>query len=116
MPEIVLKELSVDGWPAVSATGELNISTAPELREALVKHLRRREPLVVLNLSGLQFMDTSGLATLIEAHLQAERYGGKLALVGLQPRIKEVLDVTHVTALFHIFATEDGAVKALKEE
>jgi len=114
MPEIALKEAAVEGCPTVSASGELNISTAPELREALMKYLKRREPLVLLNLSGLEFMDTSGLATIIEAHLQAERYGGKLALVGLQERIAEMLEVTHVTALFHIFATEDEAVKALR--
>jgi len=114
MPQIALKELTVEGCPAVSVSGELSINTAPELRDALMKHLKKDERVILLDLSGLEFMDTSGLATLIEARLRAERYGGKLALSGLQPRIMEVLEVTHVTALFNIFRTEDEAVEALK--
>jgi anti-anti-sigma factor len=115
MPQMMLQELTVEGCPVVSVSGELTINTAPDLREILMKHLKRNERVILLDLSELEFMDTSGLATVIEAHLKAERQGGKLALFGLQPRITEVLAVTHVTALFHIFSSEDEAVKALKE-
>jgi anti-anti-sigma factor len=114
MPQITLQELTVEGCPAVSVSGELNINTAPDLREILIKHLKKNEDVILLDLSELEFMDTSGLATLIEAHLKAERYGGKVGMFGLQPRITEVLAVTSVTKLFHIFSSAEEAIKALK--
>ena len=47
----------------------MNNNTAPDLRELLVKHVKAKQPRLMLDLSELSFMDTSGLATLIEAHL-----------------------------------------------
>jgi len=114
MSSVGVKETTVEGWPAFALSGELNISTAPGVRDALMKHIRRRAPALLLDLSGLDFMDTSGLATLIEAHLKTERYGGKLLLYGLKARIAEVFEVTRVAALFSIFGTQEQAVRALK--
>jgi anti-sigma B factor antagonist len=114
MSPVSVKETTVAGCPAFALSGELNIGSAPGVRDVFMKHIRKREPALLLDLSGLEFMDTSGLATLIEAHLKTERYGGKLILFGLKPRIAEVFEVTRVTALFSIFETQQDAVGALK--
>ncbi|MHC4789070.1 MAG: STAS domain-containing protein [Planctomycetota bacterium] len=114
MDEIDVRESTVEGLPAVAVSGELKISTAPALRDVLVKHVKKKSaPLLMLDLSGLAFMDTSGLATLIEAHITAERSAGKLVLFGLSPRIAEVFDVTQVTKLFSICDTQGEAVAFL---
>lgn len=114
MAELTLREKTVQGHAAVAVSGELTINTAPELRTVLMKHVKKSRPVLLLDLSGLEFMDTSGLATLIEAHLQAERRDGTLVLFGLGPRISEVFEVTRVTSLFKISETQEGALQALK--
>jgi len=113
MPQLDLSERTVEGHPAIAVSGQLTILTAPDLRRLLMKHVRRDEPALLLDLSGLSFMDTSGLATLIETQLKVEEHGGRLVLFGLQPLIAEVFDVTRVTKLFSIHESESDAVLAL---
>ena len=115
MLRLTLTELNLDGTPSVALVGELNVNTAPDLRRRLMKHLDRNHPKLLLDLTELSFMDTSGLATLIEAHLKAEKNGGMLALFGLAARIAEVFAVTRVTELLHVVDSEQEALAALRE-
>ena len=114
MSRLQINEDEVQGRAVISMAGELNILTAPDLRDVLVKHVKARQPLLALDLSGVSFMDTSGLATLIDAHLTTEKQAGKLVLYGLQPRIAEVFEVTRVKDLFSVFDTQQEALDALE--
>ncbi len=115
MLRLTLTERNLDGTPSVALVGELNVSTAPDLRRRLMKYLDGNRPKLLLDLVELSFMDTSGLATLIEAHLKAEKNGGKLALFGLAARIAEVFAVTRVTELLHVYDSEQEALAAVRE-
>ena len=106
------KEADLDGRPGIRLTGELNIQSAPDIRKLLLKYVKGGSAGLILDLGGLEFMDTSGLATLIEAHLTMERHGGKMVLFGLRPRIAEVFQVTQVWKLFHVCQTQEEAVEA----
>ena len=114
MAQFQVDEANVEGFPVLTMSGELNINTAPDLRELLVKHVKAKQPRLMLDLSELSFMDTSGLATLIEAHLKTEKQGGALVLFGLQPRILEVFEVTRVIDLFSVWETQEQALEALR--
>jgi len=113
MAQFQVDEANVDGFPVLALVGELNINTAPDLRDLLVKHVKAKQPRLILDLSGLSFMDTSGLATLIEAHLTSEKQAGMLVLFGLQAQILEVFEVTRVINLFSVFDTQEQALEAL---
>ena len=110
-----LSELDVQGYPVVAVSGELTHATAPDLRDLLRKHFKAARP-VLLDMSAVTFMDTSGLATLIEARNRADTQGGQVILCGLTERITEILTVTRVTQLFSIHANADDAVRALENE
>jgi anti-sigma B factor antagonist len=114
MSQMALSERNLDGTPALALAGELNVNSAPDLRRLLMKYVNRSKPKLLLDLTGLSFMDTSGLATLIEAHLKAEKNGGMLAVFGLAARITEVFAVTRVTKLFHIFRSEEEALAVVR--
>lgn len=114
MSQLDLTERTVGEAPAVGLVGELNINTAPAVRRLLMKYVKRSEPNLMLDLTRLHFMDTSGLATLIETHLKVEKYGGRLVLFGLNPQIMEVFSVTRVNQLFQIAETEQEALEALQ--
>ncbi len=110
-----LSELDVRGYPVVAVSGELTHVTAPDLRDLLHKHFKAART-VLLDMSAITFMDTSGLATLIEARNRADTQGGQVILCGLTERITEILTVTRVTQLFSIHANTGDAVLALEHE
>jgi anti-sigma B factor antagonist len=95
------------GPPAISLTGQLTVYTAPELRTSLLRLQRRPVPTLLVDLSAVTFMDTGGLATLIEAQQRATRTGGRLVLVGLQPRVQDALAMARVAEMFTIVGSPD---------
>lgn len=120
MPQMQLREGTVKGVPAIILSGRLDIDTAPDLRRLLMQHVKTRKrrasssaSRIVLDMSGLEFMDSSGLATLMEAQLRLRQCGGGLILFGLAPQIAEVFSIAQVKGLFTIVETETQAADAL---
>jgi anti-anti-sigma factor len=104
-----MQEGSVNGVPRIALSGRLDADTAPGLRTVLLGHIKSRPARVLLDLAGLEFMGTSGLATLVDAQSSLRRQNGELVLVGLPPHIAEVLSVTRLKSMFTIAGTEQEA-------
>ena len=79
------------GRVVVGVAGEIDVATAPELERALAE--AGAEKRVVLDLSECQFIDSSGLRTLLGARSAAESAGGSLALVVADPGLLRVFEV-----------------------
>lgn len=77
-------------------TGELDIYSAPRLDEALVALEEEQRPAVVLDLSSLEFMDSSGLRLIVRAHARAERDGRHVTVVQGPETVARVLRLTGV--------------------
>jgi anti-sigma B factor antagonist len=88
----------------VSVTGEVDLSTSAPLREALDQAVAEG-PNVVVDLSGVTFLDSTGLGDLVRARESALSRGGELHLVLTQPRIRRVLEITGLDAVFDIHKT-----------
>jgi anti-anti-sigma factor len=78
------------GEVIVQPTGELDISTTPQLEQALEKAGRRGLARVVLDLSELSFMDASGLRTILEV---SGRLGGRLVVRDAQPQVLRIFEI-----------------------
>ena len=115
MPRLDLQEWEADGFPVIALAGDLSGQSVGDLRESFSRWQHAEAPRAMVDMSGVQFMDTSGLAHLIETHLKFERHGGRLVLFGLQPMIADVFEVTRVTALFHVASSQEAAVAVLRE-
>ena len=107
------EERTVEGTPVVALRGRLDIDSAPGLRDVLLARLKAHGPRLVLNLGGLEFMDSSGLATLIEAQMNLEERGGAMVLCAVPERIEEVLSMGQVQGMFRLAGTEQEALAAL---
>jgi anti-anti-sigma factor len=82
--------------------GELDLSTSPSMGEALLEELNRGRS-VVLDLSGITFIDSTGLNTLVAALRSCEANGGSLALgPNLPSQVTRVLEITGLDALLPI--------------
>ena len=67
---------------------------------------------VVVDLTKVTYLDSSGLAVLIEGMQNVQEYGGKFAVAGLQESVKHIFDIARLDQVFRIFPTVDEALSA----
>ena len=90
----------------VAVRGRINIENAGEMRTTLANALRSKPASVSLDLSGASYIDTSGVATLIEAARIARQQGTRLTLKGLHDQPRYFFEITHLDRLFDISRQE----------
>ena len=90
--------------------GEIDINSSPGIKKAFDKLIAKKEPKVVVNFSKVSYVDSSGLATLVEVLKNMRQYGGRLRLTNLSPKIKSLFEITKLEKLFDIVAEEEEAV------
>jgi anti-sigma B factor antagonist len=86
----------------VSLQGRITVDNGNEMRRKLADTLLPRLPKLTVDLSGVTYMDTSGLATLMEAMRIARRQGTRLVLSGIQDQPRYLLEITDLDHLFEI--------------
>jgi len=91
-----------DGRYEVRLSGELDVSTAPQLRDELVRVSTEGAQLVTVDLTDLAFIDSTGLSVLINALKHLRRQGGDMALRSPSPSTRRVLEITGLTEVFAI--------------
>lgn len=98
------------GTPVLAVRGEVDVSTAPELRERLLALAERGQTVAVVDLSEVSFVDSTALGVLVSGVKRLRSGGGDLRLVVTQPHISKVFEITGLTEVFSIFPTLDAAV------
>jgi anti-sigma B factor antagonist len=87
----------------MSLGGEIDLYTAPRLHGELVALLSGDEPVqVVVDMSGIEFCDSTGMNVLLAAHRRAREQGGDLELAAPRPAIRKVLQVTGLESVFTV--------------
>jgi anti-sigma B factor antagonist len=99
-----------DGLVVLAVHGEVDVATAPQLRERLVAIMSAGNSHVVLDLQGVGFLDSTGLGVIVGCLKRARSNQGDLTLVCTSPSILKVLDITGLTNVFSIFDDVDEAV------
>jgi anti-anti-sigma factor len=94
----------------VTVGGEIDLGTAGQLRDHLTECIRDQVRDIVLDLSAVTFMDSTGLQVLIATQRRLEPLGGKLRLVGLRSGVAKVLKVTGLDQTFSGYASVDEAL------
>ena len=92
-------------------SGDIDLSTSPDLRKPLLRELRElRTPRVVLNLKAVRYIDSSGVASLVEGLKAARDVGARFILFGLNTTVREVLQLSKLVRIFEICESEEQAV------
>ena len=99
------------GGAVLVVTGEIDLHTAPQLSQRL-STLAATESTIVVDLTGVAFLDSSALGALVAAHRSMSPAGGHLALAGPQPHVAKVLQLTRLTEVISVFGTVDEAEQA----
>jgi anti-sigma B factor antagonist len=109
-----LKESVEDGIDVFALQGEIDLHYAPVLRSLLQSKVKAQTRALVLDLSGVEYIDSSGLATIIEYFRDASKHAGILCLVGLNANLKSTFEIVRLDKAIPSFATAAEATDALK--
>ena len=93
----------------VKVEGDVDLGTSKLLRRTLFETLPRAAK-VALNLEAIRYIDSSGIATLIEVLQDSRRLNKEFVLFGLSPAVEDVFRLTHVIRIFQVFQTEQEAL------
>lgn len=99
-----------DGWAVVAVLGELDVASAPRLRQEMVSLASNGRALVVLDLHGVDFLDSTGLGVIVGALKRLRGLGGDLRLVGGAPTVRKVFELTGLDAVLGLHDSIDSAI------
>ena len=105
-----IAESQTGGIPVVAAFGEIDVATAPPLRDRLQALIAGGSPTVVVDLLGVTFLDSTALGVLVGALKRCREGGGDLPLVITEPRLLKVFEITGLTGVFPIHSDVADAV------
>jgi anti-sigma B factor antagonist len=92
-------------------SGDIDFANSPEVRQSLLREIREsRVPRVVVNLSGVHYIDSSGVASLVEGLKASRDLGSRLILFGLSTAAREVLQLSRLLKVFEIYDSEEEAL------
>ncbi len=110
--DLTLEIRQEGGATIVSARGEVTVFSSPALRETLRKITDGRPARLVLDLAETRYIDSSGVATLVEALQTIQRYKGRLVLTGMNQRVRGVFEIARLDSIFPIAGSVQEALKA----
>lgn len=111
----MLKQYAIEGIAVLELSGTLDAATVPQVREALLAAVGASER-VVVDLSRVERVFSSGLSLLLTVHRAAEQAQSTLVFCGARPFLREILRITMLDRVFRTAVDMDQAVEQLREE
>ncbi|HUI75141.1 MAG TPA: STAS domain-containing protein [Candidatus Acidoferrum sp.] len=99
----------------VDVSGHFTSFESGALRSAIESLVREKRNCILLNLSGLDYLDSSGVGELVRNYLTVIKSGGEMKVVGLSSKIEEILKITQLYKVFPEFPDEDAALRSFPE-
>ena len=102
-----------EGWVIFDISGDIDLANSPAMRKVLLgeikeKHTRK----VFLNLKSVRYIDSSGIASLVEGLKASRDNGARMILYGLSPSVREVMELSRLQKIFEIYDSEEQALSS----
>jgi anti-sigma B factor antagonist len=94
----------------LALAGEIDLHRSPEVKTQLQPLIQRKTARILLDLSRVSYIDSSGLAVLIEGLQSVLGYGGKLGIFGLQQSVKNIFEIARLDQVFQVYPDEASAL------
>jgi anti-sigma B factor antagonist len=95
--------------------GEIHVSTAPEFAQGLTEAIESGKTAIVLDMSGVEFIDSTGLSVLLNGLRLVSQKRGRLALVCANPTVLRLFQITKLDGTFDIFGDREAAIAHVTE-
>lgn len=100
-----------DDHVVVATTGEIDLHTAPRLQADLAELMQDGSARLIVDLSGVEFCDSTGVNVLLAAMRRAHEQGGSLSLVSPQAAVRKVLGITGLDSVFPVRESVEEAIR-----
>lgn len=101
----------LDKTTIFDVSGDIDFANSPELRQSVLHEIREAyAPRLVLNLSQVRYIDSSGVASLVEGLKASRDLGSRFILIGLSTSAREVLQLSRLLKVFEIYENEEQAL------
>lgn len=100
----------IDAGVYIKLAGEIDLSRSPALRQQLLEMARQRPGRLVVDLGDVPYMDSSGVATLVETLQQQRKGGGRMVLCCLQPKVRSIFEIARLEMIFTIVEDKQAAL------
>jgi anti-sigma B factor antagonist len=97
----------------IALEGEIDLHESPNVREALRELIEQKMPRVFVDMGEVSYIDSSGIAVLIDAMQRIQAYGGRLALFGIRENVRAVFEIARLDQVFRIFPDKKAAISAV---
>jgi anti-sigma B factor antagonist len=104
---------NVDNISIIDCSGDVDLYSSTHLREALLKEMRSGKPCVLVNMVGVSYIDSSGIATLVEGLQLSRETKTRFGLYGLRNNARSVLELARLHTVFAIFDNEQEALEKI---
>ncbi len=111
--DVVLEVESHPSHTRISATGYLDVSTSPRLREKLLEVAADEPQLVILDLGPIEFIDSSALGVILHGWKVLQAQGSVLAVVSPQERITKIFEITALNLSIKLYRSTEDALADL---
>jgi anti-sigma B factor antagonist len=111
--QLSVSETSAGNVPILAVTGEVDVYSAPALKDKIGELIQSGKTTLIVDLSGVAFLDSTGLGALVEARAATTEAGGSLPIVCGQDRILKLFTITGLDGVFTIHPNVGAAVAAL---
>lgn len=102
---------AIKGWTILDLSGDIDLAHSPAMRKALLGEIKeKRTPKVFLNLKNVRYIDSSGIASLVEGLKASRDQGSRLILYGLSTSVREVMQLSRLQKIFEIYDDEEQAL------
>jgi anti-sigma B factor antagonist len=99
----------------LDVSGRLTSFEVGALRDSISRLLKQDRRDIVLNLSGLQYLDSSGIGELAHLYVTVVKQGGQMKVIGLSCKVEEILKITNLYQVFPEFPDEAAALRSFPE-
>jgi len=103
----------LDNIAVIDCTGDVDLYSSPRLREALLAEIKTDGPSVLVDMANVSYIDSSGIATLVEGLLLSRKTKTSFGLYGLRSNARSVLELARLHQVFVIFGTEAEALEGI---
>jgi anti-sigma B factor antagonist len=110
---MTIEKMSSPAFTVLELTGEIDLHSSGSLRSALKVCSDAQTPVVLMDFKRVGYIDSSGLAILIEYLKEAAKFGGKFALFGLEKKVATLFELVRLDQLFVIAEDQEGALARL---
>jgi anti-sigma B factor antagonist len=108
-----VRELIDGELHVLQVAGEVDMARSPELREVLAMHIEARHAALLVDFTEVKYIDSSGLATLVEYVQRSAEFGGKFAIGGLRENVQTIFEMMHLHQVFPVHTSVADARAAL---